>query len=207
MAPSKRTPATGLALAIILVFLLFAIVAWVLIVAGLSRQEWVSGNQSVNRTSVDVGLFRECKGNSCYYTGSDMNIDIWRAAAAFFVIGVLLLSAAIIMAFVCLCVLRLLIWTKLVLSIANLCFTIAIVLIPIGFTYLDDACPGSGNQSQCGLICDSTGRMDFFSLCSPFKVGAALWVVIAGIFILFLGSIILSCLQTFTYTVTSEEQR
>jgi hypothetical protein len=119
---------------------------------------------------------------------------------------VILLSIAIIMALLCLCYLRLLIWTKVVLSLANLCFTVGIVLIPIGFTYLDDACPGGGNQSQCGLICDGSGRMDFFSLCSPFSVGAGLWVLIAGIFVLFLGSIILSCLQTFTYTVTTEEQ-
>jgi hypothetical protein len=41
----------------------------VLIVAGLSRKEWVTGTQ-VNGTSVDVGLFRECKNENCYNTGT-----------------------------------------------------------------------------------------------------------------------------------------
>ena len=74
------------------------------------------------------------------------------------------------MALLCFCYLQLLVWAKSLLIVTNLCFTIAIVLTPIGFAWLDDSCPG-GNiaNGQCGLVCDS-GDMDFFSLCAPFKV-------------------------------------
>jgi hypothetical protein len=118
---------------------------------------------------------------------------------------IILLSIVIILGLLCFCYLQLLPATKILLSITNLCFTIAIVLTPIGFSWLDDSCGSGGiGEGQCGLVCDNTGRMDFFSLCSPFKVGSALWVLIAGIFVLFVGSLIIACLQTRTFVRSSE---
>ncbi len=102
---------------------------------------------------------------------------------------------------------RLLAWAKLIMSLANLFFTVAIVMVPIGFAWLDDRCPVSAaTDAQCGLVCNG-GQMNFFSLCAPFSVGGALWTVIGGIFVLFVGALVISCLHvrpvtTTTYVVT-----
>jgi hypothetical protein len=48
---------------------------------------------------------------------------------------------------------------------------------------------GAGLGFQCGLACsDTQDEMSFFSLCHPFEVGDAAWILFAGLLILFIGS-------------------
>eukprot|EP00052_Salpingoeca_macrocollata_P000320 m.19738 g.19738 ORF g.19738 m.19738 type:complete len:204 (+) comp10419_c0_seq1:199-810(+) len=193
----------GLPLALIIVWELFMIIGWIFIVAALARQEWVVGSEP-NR-HVEVGLFRQCEdvngqGEDCSHV--DINIDTWKAAAAFFIVGIIVLTVVIVLGFVSLCKFDpFLMITKILLSFANLCFMIAIFLIPIGFAFLDDKCPKSNND-QCGLVCDGDGDMDFFKLCSPYEVGAALWVLVVGLILLFIGSWFIACVQTKTVYTT-----
>eukprot|EP00047_Mylnosiga_fluctuans_P011133 m.268316 g.268316 ORF g.268316 m.268316 type:complete len:215 (+) comp34689_c0_seq1:72-716(+) len=205
--PSK-TPilvVRGLPLGLLLLTILCLIAAWILIVVGLTRAEWVTGTEASplavpkysSGINMKVGLFKQCTGSNCFYIGHDgFEIDVWKAAAAFFILGLICLGITFILALLCvLFYLQLLNYTKIFLSISNFFMTIAIILIPIGFAWLDDACPTTpANDAQCGLICAS-GPMNFFSLCDPFTVGGGLWAVIAGIFIQFIGSLFLSCLN------------
>jgi hypothetical protein len=205
MASFTQNRATGLSLAILILWLIFTIIAWIFIVISLAREEWVQGTDS--NGSYDVGLFRQCsvyRGEKSCFFADGINVKAWQAAAAFFILGLIFLTITIIVGFITLCFLQLITATKILLSITNLFMMIAIFLIPIGFAWLDDPCDGSGREAQCGLVCDGNGSMDFFKLCAPFKVGSVLWLCIVGLIILFIGSWILACLQTRTYIVQTE---
>eukprot|EP00053_Salpingoeca_punica_P006100 m.58776 g.58776 ORF g.58776 m.58776 type:complete len:206 (-) comp13532_c0_seq5:714-1331(-) len=191
----------GIQICAMVVWLVLAIIAWIMIVAALSREEWVEGtdvNTAGTSRKMEVGLFRQCTAGSCSDVSvSDMNVDTWKGAGILFIIAIILLSIAIILGFVTIFVDILLPWTKLTLSLANLVFMVAIFLIPIGFAWLDDTCPSGNDQAQCGLICNGGGNMDFFKLCSPYEVGAALWVMVVGLIVLFVGSWVLASINPF----------
>jgi hypothetical protein len=194
----------GIQICAMVVWLVLAIIAWVMIVAAMARPEWVEGTDVVTANNVqvqremEVGLFRQCTAGDCGDVSvSDIPIKTWKAAAILFIIAVIFLTVAIVMGFVTICVDYLLPWTKLMLSIANLIFMVAIFLIPIGFAWLDDSCRAGSTGPQCGLVCNGNGTMDFFKLCSPFQVGAALWVMVVGLIVLFVGSWVLASINPF----------
>ena len=57
----------------------------------------------------------------------------------------------------------------------------------MSFIYLDGVAAEDG--FQCGLTCtDATDSQAFFSLCHPWEVGDAAWILFAGLLILFIGS-------------------
>lgn len=123
---------------------------------------------------------------------------------------------------------------KIVLSIANLFLMIAIILVPIGFAFLDDSCPGT-DEMQCGIACgDANDDFSYFTLCGPYEVGVgwrgmlrtvgaflavsshspapnsstqvgdSLWVLIVGIILIFISSFFAACIRLQTTIV--EEQ-
>lgn len=190
----------GIQICAMVVWIVLSIIAWIMIVAALSRSEWVEGTDVfANQTrKMEVGLFRQCTAGDCDDVSvSDMNIDTWKGAGILFIIAVILLSVAIILGFVTIFVDVLLPWTKLTLSFANLVFMVAIFLIPIGFAWLDDTCPSATIRPQCGLVCNGDSDMDFFKLCAPYEVGAALWVMVVGLIVLFVGSWVLASINPF----------
>lgn len=192
------------------------LISWILAVAALAREPWVTGTSqftgtvAVQTVSYDVGLFKEClddslNGHKCFFISpSKSNIDAWIAASAFFVAGVILLSFAVIFAFVSLWKLKLINATKILHMITNVFMMVGLVLVPIGYAWLDDACPDAGfnagqiaadKQGQCGLVCNGNNNMSFFSLCSPFEVGSSTWLMVAAIVILFIASFLASTIR------------
>eukprot|EP01147_Barroeca_monosierra_P011018 gene11018-3088_t len=162
-----------LAQLLLLVWSFLMIIAWVLLVVAYSLPEWITGTEATNDPDNpflerEVGLFKQCErlassredigsgfsSSDCFDAGfSKSNIGTWYAAGVLFVVGMVFLSATIVVALIA-AVRGRSFYTamaKLSMSLTSLCFMIAALLYPLGFTYLDDECPSGDNQGHCGL--------------------------------------------------------
>lgn len=82
-------------------------------------------------------------------------------------------------------------------------FMVAIILVPLGFAFLDDSCP-TGNEVQCSLTCNGGNSFSFFTLCDPFELGDGLIVLVTGLFLQFFTSLLAGCLQLKNVVVTEK---
>ena len=84
-------------------------------------------------------------------------------------------------------------WAKALMLVSVVCLIVALVLIPFGFSSLDDPCE-EDDQKQCGLQCaQSDGDMEFFILCAPYELGASAFLLFAGEVLVFIGSFFAAC--------------
>ena len=61
---------------------------------------------------------------------------------------------------------------------------------------LGDTCP-SATPSNCGLQCTGgTNTFTYFTLCQPWNIGTAMYVLIIGVILLFLASFASSCVRS-----------
>lgn len=195
----KERPAFS-TLAIAIWFLL-ELLGWIFLVAAMT-QPWVEGSYLENGMEVThkVGLFKHCvdhpNSNECFSNQAwDITIEVWEAAAAFWIIGLIFLTLTVIFILLTFCVKKLLPGAKILQSMSNLFLIIAIILMPFGYPWLDDACPDSNSalsqianeDGQCGLVCDDS-EMGFFKLCYPYEHGTAVWLMLTGSILVFIGT-------------------
>eukprot|EP00043_Microstomoeca_roanoka_P001515 m.33145 g.33145 ORF g.33145 m.33145 type:complete len:245 (+) comp10860_c0_seq1:359-1093(+) len=213
----EREPVVSRILLLVWAFLL--IVAWVLLVVAFTLPDWIEGTEPTDQTALPyverrVGLFRQCEqfiaantdvssgftAERCFDVGfSHSNIDAWYASSVLFVVGMIFLSVTIVLALVAaiggLGVIVAV--AKLCMSIGSLFFMVASVLFPLGFIYLDDTCPSGSNQGQCGLTCaDPQNGMDYFTLCGPYSVGTASFMMFAGLVVFFISAFCAACVRS-----------
>ncbi|EGD80475.1 hypothetical protein PTSG_11117 [Salpingoeca rosetta] len=204
---------------LLLIWTFLLVVTWILLVVAFTLPDWVEGTEPTDDPDFpfldrQVGLFRQCEqytplndnvvtgfgAERCFSTGfNKSNIDAWYAAGVLFVIGVIFLSMTIVLALVA--TIRANGWVaalaKLSMSITSIFFLIASILFPLGFIYLDDRCPAGTEEGQCGLRCtDPTAGMDYFTLCGPYGVGAASFLMFAALVVFFISSFCAACVRS-----------
>eukprot|EP00042_Codosiga_hollandica_P025129 m.109627 g.109627 ORF g.109627 m.109627 type:complete len:219 (+) comp51776_c0_seq6:317-973(+) len=209
-------------LAIVFFFVLL-ITAWALTVAALALPSWVTSD------TLEIGLFKVCltsPSTSCSKISSqvhfkyfwldplrivrlsswpavfiqDVENKTWLAAGALLIIGLIFLGITIILAIASLCTYRFIRPSKFFMGIADVFIVVGTIVVPIGYNVLGDDC-GSAGVNSCGLTC-SNGSNDFgyFSLCDPWEVGQAMYLLIAAVIILFIASLTASCVRSKTPT-------
>eukprot|EP00050_Salpingoeca_kvevrii_P005699 m.285169 g.285169 ORF g.285169 m.285169 type:complete len:202 (-) comp11313_c0_seq1:253-858(-) len=180
----------------LLVALLLAI-SWVFVVVGLFRP-WVEGDPAGG--DVEVYLFKQCfepqgAGKGCFDINfEDINIDLWKASAVLFILGLIFLFFTFILFVVNAFTYKVLNIAKGFLSFTNLLMMVGIILVPLGFAFLDDECPAGNNEGQCGLVCNGDNDFSYFTLCDPYELGDGLIVLVTGLFLQFFASICAACL-------------
>lgn len=55
----------------------------IFIVVGIALPKWVQG--TLSGVTTEIGLFEQCVDDDCF--SSSINIDTWKAAAAFFILA------------------------------------------------------------------------------------------------------------------------
>ena len=95
-----------------------------------------------------------------------------------------------------LCSYRFIRLAKLLMGAADLFLVVAVVLIPIGYNRLGDECTDPNNS--CGLVCSAQNSFGFFTLCSPWSIGTSMYLLIVGIILLFVASLVSSCIRSKT---------
>eukprot|EP00051_Salpingoeca_urceolata_P026924 m.479302 g.479302 ORF g.479302 m.479302 type:complete len:218 (+) comp21397_c0_seq1:174-827(+) len=183
----------------------FLVISLILILVGLLIEDgFVEGNDvelilngvKTAPSDVQVGLFKQCINGDCFdIAPSDIPFSVWEAAAAFFIIGLIFLGFTIVAVLLCLCFAAMVPVSKIMHSLTNLWLMIAMVLVPIGFAWLDDECDSGSEKGQCGLVCYGDDDFTFFTLCGPYDIAEGLQVLIAGVFLLFLTSFLAVCIQ------------
>lgn len=107
--------------------------------------------------------------------------------------SIVLLLVTIVLAIISACFDSLLVVSKLLMCITNVFVIIGVILVPIGFEQLDEPCPANANQ--CGLTCDNGGNMGFFTVCGPWNVGTATYVMVVGAALLFISAFFAACIR------------
>eukprot|EP00055_Hartaetosiga_balthica_P006897 m.22839 g.22839 ORF g.22839 m.22839 type:complete len:230 (+) comp5485_c0_seq1:78-767(+) len=192
-----------------------ALIGWTLFVAfslasviyAFSLPTWITGTEVIDATQPsnirrEVGLFVQCnyeagQPDNCFKTGVSNNSTIWQVSSFFFAVAT---SGALLILLMVLSVLfnptlkkSIIPWSKFIMSITSIVFIVAVTLFPLGFIYLDDDC-ASDNVGGCGLSCAVSGsQMEYFSLCSPYKVGSASFAMFAGVLAFFICSFCARC--------------
>lgn len=84
-------------------------------------------------------------------------------------------------------------WAKAMMLLSIVCLIVAMVLIPFGFSSLDDPC-AEEDERHCGLKCASPeGEMEFFILCAPYELGSSIFLLFVGEIFVFIGSFFAAC--------------
>ena len=50
-------------------------------------------------------------------------------------------------------------------------------------------------MNSCGLFCSSGRSFDYFTLCTPWNLGTAIYLLIVGVILLFVSTFVSSCIR------------
>lgn len=106
------------------------------------------------------------------------------------------LGIGTILAIVSLFTYRAIPYAKQVSNLTDVFMVLGVLLVPCGYTYLDDSCPSGLHQGQCGLICEGNGKMELFVLCPPYSMGASAYLSITGVVLIFIATFVSSCVRS-----------
>eukprot|EP00042_Codosiga_hollandica_P010870 m.24161 g.24161 ORF g.24161 m.24161 type:complete len:195 (+) comp35883_c0_seq2:81-665(+) len=178
-------------------FFLLLSAAWAFTVAALVLPNWVSS------LSYDVGVFKYCYTINTKVDCGDIRPGrvankTWLAAGSLIMVGLLFLGFTILMAFASLFSYRYIKGAKFLMGFADLFIVLGIVLVPIGYKFLGDECSTPDDRNSCGLGCNGSNSFGYFTLCDPFKIGTAMYLLIVGIICLFIASLVSSCVRSKT---------
>ncbi|EDQ84705.1 uncharacterized protein MONBRDRAFT_29958 [Monosiga brevicollis MX1] len=180
----------GVSMCLLIAYIITMILAFILLIVALALPSWIEGTE--NGVDREIGLFSQTEnGNELDDTRLwDSPSSLLEGSGALFVIGMIALALAILLALFAACLISgwLVLSAKLCNVFANFLFIIAVLLLALGLEDLDDTCP-SGTSFQCGLNCtDPRDSFEPFILCAPYTIGAAIHVMGAALIILFLAS-------------------
>lgn len=122
-----------------------------------------------------------------------------------FICRLITLGFDVLLGLASLCSYRFIRPAKFLMGFADLFLVVAVVLIPIGYNRLGDTCDDTHNS--CGLACTGQGSFGFFTLCAPWSIGTSMYLLIVGVILLFVASIVSSCIRSKTKYCTLQGNR